>query len=127
MGVRLYIFAGFESYFFLPVLAYCVCTCVYNSEWQVIVEQVRYENIFKKPKKIRSQIGSVLSNTSNLWKHLEIYHKAIWEEIMGKKQPSKKRRREDNNDSGYLLDNDSERMERDTNAGPSFDRPPFDE
>ena len=75
-------------------------------------------------------VGSC-KNTSNLWKHLEVNHKAIYDEIKARKQPAKKRRREDD-ESSRLLDND-ERMGEDlphnndnpsvaaaaNNAGPS--------
>jgi hypothetical protein len=78
-------------------------------------------------------IGSC-KNTSNLWKHLEVNHKAIYDEIKARKQPAKKRRREDD-ESSRLLDND-ERMGEDlphnndnpsvaaaaNNAGPSGGR-----
>jgi hypothetical protein len=62
-------------------------------------------------------VGSC-KNTSNQWKHLELHHKEIWEELKGKKQPPKKRRREDDN-SNNLLDNDSGRIEDDADAVPS--------
>jgi hypothetical protein len=64
-------------------------------------------------------VGSC-KNTSNQWKHLGIHHKAVWDEIRGQRQPPKKRRRQDDNGSENLLDNDSERIESDTNAGPSI-------
>lgn len=64
-------------------------------------------------------VGSC-KNTSKQWKHLEIHHKAVWDEIRCQRQPPKKRRRQDDNGSDNLLDNDSERIESDTNAGPSI-------
>jgi hypothetical protein len=60
-------------------------------------------------------VGSC-KNTSNQWKHLEIYHKDIWDEIKTRKQPPKKRRREDDNVSNNLLDDDSESERMDANA-----------
>lgn len=111
----------FNSAYCLSFLVFCVYVCLIRFDitmssnrrtsaiWQYFQE-------IKEDKKsnwicvICKTIGSC-KNTSNQWKHLEIYHKDIWDEIKTRKQPPKKRRREDDNESNNLLDDDSERMD----------------